>query len=153
MSHAEFIALYDQYVRLVRAVLFRMGAAAQLDDLTQEVFLRAWKSRSAFRGEASAKTWLCKIARNLAIDNLRRKPLEPAPALALVSDASDRVAVNEALAQLTPDDRLLLVLIVVEECTMQEVAEILTIPEGTVKSRAFALRRRLSEHLAKQGAA
>jgi RNA polymerase sigma-70 factor (ECF subfamily) len=154
VTHAEFIRLYDTHVRLVRSILFRMGGAAQLDDLTQDVFLRAWRGRGAFRGEASAKTWVCKIARNVAIDALRaQRPSVPELAPAKPLDASERVEAQEALAQLAPDDRLLLLLLVVEECTMSEVGDILGIPEGTVKSRAFALRRRLSEQLERQGAA
>jgi len=167
MTPDGFAALYDLHAGLVRSVLLRLCPPAQLDDLTQEVFLRAWRGRDAFRGEASAKTWLCRIARNLAIDVRRsageRAQAERSGGPAREADAREAVApgalpdeqslLRQALEQLDPDDKLLLLLLSVEECTMAEVGEVLEVPAGTVKSRAFALRQRLRERFDRKGAA
>lgn len=155
MTPQAFAALYDAHVGLVRAVLFRLCPRAQLDDLTQEVFLRAWRGQAGFRGQATAKTWLISIARHVAIDALRARKSAPDQAdgsaldrLAAPAEApGDRGAVQRALATLPPDDQLLLVLTVIEGCTVEEAAEVLGIPAGTVKSRAFHLRQKLREQL------
>jgi len=163
MTPEEFAALYDAHAPLVRSVLMRLAPLAQLDDLTQETFLKAWRARDAFRGQAQAKTWLCKIARNLAMDGwrARRARGEPVQVGAEILEQraatgmlpEDRALLADSLAQMDPDDRLLLLLLVVEQCSMAEIAEVLDIPVGTVKSRSFALRRRLREQLAQKGAA
>ena len=163
MTPEQFAALYDAHAPLVRSLLARLCAPAQLDDLTQEAFLRAWRARDSFRGEAQAKTWICRIARNAAIDAARSRKargegshdgveqLEQRPAAGLLPD--EQALLRDALAAMQPDDRALLLLLSVEQCTMAEIGEILEIPEGTVKSRAFALRHRLREQLEQKGAA
>ncbi len=163
MTPEQFAALYDAHAPLVRALLGRWCAPAQLDDLTQEAFLRAWRARDSFRGEAQAKTWICRIARNAAIDAARARKARGEEQQTGVEALDQRAApgllpeeqalVRDALASMQPDDRALLLLLSVEQCTMAEIAEILDIPEGTVKSRAFALRQRLREQLGQKGAA
>lgn len=155
MTPQAFAALYDAHVGIVRAVLFRLCPRPQLDDLTQEVFLRAWRGQAGFRGQATAKTWLISIARHVAVDALRAGKSAPSGAdgsaldrLAAPAEApGDRGAVQRALAMLAPDDQVLMVLTAVEGCTVEEVGEVLGIPAGTVKSRAFHLRQRLRERL------
>jgi RNA polymerase sigma-70 factor (ECF subfamily) len=149
LTRAELASLYDAHVKVVRSVLARLCSVddARLDDLTQEVFLRAW--RSDFRGQSSAKTWLCRIAKNLAIDTWRARKetvdadtiIERLPSPGV--DPTARVQALEMLARLPFDDQLLLVLACVEEWSMTEIGEVLEIPAGTVKSRLFALRQQL----------
>jgi RNA polymerase sigma-70 factor (ECF subfamily) len=158
MTRDEFASLYDRHVALVRSVMFRVcpGASSRLDDLTQEVFLRAWRSQSVFRRQAAHKTWLVRIARNLATDELRARGARPeheeiddvseAPGL----DPHDRMSIRRLLAGLPSDDRLLLVLLCVEQWTTAEISGVLEIPVGTVKSRAFALRQRLKAALTEE---
>jgi RNA polymerase sigma-70 factor (ECF subfamily) len=149
LTRAELASLYDAHVQVVRSVLARVCSVddARLDDLTQEVFLRAW--RSDFRGDSSAKTWLCRIAKNLAIDTWRARKetvdvdslIERLPAPGV--DPMARVQTLQMLARLPFDDQLLLVLACVEEWSMSEIGDVLEVPEGTVKSRLFALRQQL----------
>jgi RNA polymerase sigma-70 factor (ECF subfamily) len=158
MNRDEFGALYDRHVGLVRSVLFRVcpGARGRLDDLTQEVFLRAWRSQSVFRRQAAHKTWLVRIARNLAIDELRASGSRPEhEEMADVADAPglephDRITLRGLIAGLPADDRILIVLLCVEQWTTAEISRALEIPAGTVKSRAFALRQRLRAALSEQ---
>jgi RNA polymerase sigma-70 factor (ECF subfamily) len=160
MTKAEFAELYDAHAPLVRSVLMRLAPPANLDDLTQETFLKAWRARDEFQGRAQAKTWLCRIARNAAIDARRAmgermsvgvEHLEHKQAPGMRPD--DRALLEDLLARMDPDDRLLLLLVSVEQCTMQEIAEILGVPAGTVKSRTFSLRQRLREEMEQKGAA
>ncbi|HEX4384768.1 MAG TPA: sigma-70 family RNA polymerase sigma factor [Myxococcales bacterium] len=156
IGRAEFAALYDEHVGVVRSVLLRLCPGGRLDDLTQEVFLRAWRGQSSFRRQSSAKTWLCRIARNLAIDELRAVRPEPLPvdhdAAAPGIDPGERALVLELLGRMEPDDRLLLVLLCVEQCSIAEIAEVLEVPAGTVKSRAFTLRQKLKQELTRKEA-
>lgn len=151
MTRSEFDSLYDANVRIVRSILYRIAPhSAGLDDLTQEVFLRAWRAQDSFAGHSSRKTWLCRIARNVAIDALRASKHEKsrgsAEEMAEVADKTrdpiERAFVHQVLSQLAPDDRILLLLLAIEDCSLSEVGEILDIPVGTVKSRSFAARQR-----------
>jgi RNA polymerase sigma-70 factor (ECF subfamily) len=159
VTTSEFAALYDAHVRVVRSILFRVAPHGLLDDLTQEVFLRAWRGREQFRGEASSRTWLLRIASNVAIDAGRRQGAraarfvdgaeahegaleQPAGRGTEAADPTERDAVGRVLSLLGPEERLLLVLLVIEEFSTEEASAVLDVPPGTVKSRAFAARQK-----------
>ncbi|MEM1281554.1 MAG: sigma-70 family RNA polymerase sigma factor, partial [Cyanobacteria bacterium P01_H01_bin.152] len=69
---SAFQALYRRYQRPVRGTLFQLCGEAELDDLVQEVFLRAWKGLPKFRQSAQFSTWLYRITWNVATDRRRR---------------------------------------------------------------------------------
>ena len=68
----SFRALYEKYQGIVRSVIFRIAGPQELDDLVQETFIRVWQSLSKFRGRSSLKTWVYRIATNLAYDYCRK---------------------------------------------------------------------------------
>lgn len=133
----------------------------ELDDLCQEVFLKAYKNLSRFRSDAPFEHWLTRITVNTCYDLLRRRqkdgdhvPLEDAPlSLADSSAESDlraqeaREWLNGALLRLTPEERLVITLCALEEKSVQEVAHLTGWSEGNVKVRLFRARQALKNML------
>jgi RNA polymerase sigma-70 factor (ECF subfamily) len=158
-SLAEFEKLYDEHVGKVRSTLFRLCPRQDVDDLTQECFLKAWKNRSSFRGDAKASTWFYRIAVNVAFDAHRRKgppreefseekSQERAPE---ASKLEAQQSIEAMLEGLSAEQRSVLVLHVLEELSVAEVAETLEIAEGTVKSRLHHAREEAKKFLEKRG--
>lgn len=151
----EFLAAFDAHGERVRRVLARLCGLAhrdELDDLVQETFLRAWRGWDGFDGRASRSTWLVRIAIHAGTDYLRRK--RPTPDTAHVESAEspsgsplERTEVHAAVAELSAELRTVTVLFYFEEMTIAEVAMVLDIPEGTVKSRLHAARALLARRL------
>ncbi len=131
----------------------RVGQDA--DDTYQETLLGAWKAINSFQGGSSIKTWLYAIAGYKCMDALRKKARTPVPAEMLVEPSQDsfeeesmrRIDMKNALTTLSPEDRSLVFLAYTEGFTRREAADIMGIPEGTVKSRLHRLRHELKKHL------
>jgi RNA polymerase sigma-70 factor (ECF subfamily) len=130
---------------------------AVADDVTQEAFLRAFRSIQSYRGQAKFSSWLLRIARNCAIDAYRRTRHEaPMPAEegdravpSQTAASDDRLRIEAAIRQLPLDLREPFIVIEVLGFTYQEASTVLGVKVGTVKSRMFraraALVRALSE--------
>jgi RNA polymerase sigma-70 factor (ECF subfamily) len=132
--------------------------------LISEVFLDVWRQAGKFEGRSAASTWMLSIARFKALSALRRRPEEelddetaeqiedhaddPETALAKKDKSS---ALRECLARLSADHREIIDLVYYHEKSVEEVAEIVGIPEATVKTRMFYARKKLSELLKEQG--
>jgi RNA polymerase sigma-70 factor (ECF subfamily) len=157
----RFDRLWQQHrPRIWRLVARLAGSADLADDLTQEVSLRAFQAFGGFRGEADAFTWLYRIAVNVVNRHREgRRELLPldAPEVAelpadaacgpehLALQADRRAAVWSAIERLPEELRTTLVLQVYEALKYREVAAILNVPVGTVKSRLNHAMRRLRE--------
>ncbi len=119
----------------------RTGTASAADDLLQETFLRAWRQRDRLQVAVSPKAYLFGIARHVGLDALRRQHrMEPLDAESLVVDEQDarddRLAlVRSAIAALPEMYREPLRLKLQHELSYVEIAEVLEIPVGTVRSR------------------
>lgn len=157
---SAFQALYQRYQRPVRGTLFQLCGAEELDDLVQEVFLRAWKGLPKFRQSAQFSTWLYRITWNVATDRRRRQgqarsqptwshppSLEPSNLTQLHYED----LVQRGLQALSLEHRAVLVLHDLEDLPQQEVASILNIPKGTVKSRLHHARSALKTFLQREG--
>lgn len=172
-SKADFGKLVSQYYEMVYAVVYGVvhhREAAR--DVAQEVFMKAFREIRRFAGQSKFKTWLYRIAINAAIDHIRAK--RPAESLD-ATDASDdedrpalvvpdksagprdrarqaelRVLLKQAMDQLSPDHRAMMVMREWEELSYDEIAEALGIQIGTVMSRIFYARRKLAEILGQQ---
>lgn len=149
--HSE--PLYNYLLRLV-------NEHAVVEDLLQETFLSVWRNAQQFRGEAQARTWLFRIAHNRVVSWLRKQRVRAdwdtvAPLLAddamslerLALQNLDALKVQRALAQLKVHHRSVVELAFVQEFSYREIAEILQIPEGTVKSRMSTALKLLAHHL------
>jgi RNA polymerase sigma-70 factor (ECF subfamily) len=123
-----------------RALLGDSGAA---EDAVQETFLRAWGACRAFDPSAgpSLGTWLGTIGRNVAVDMLRARSVRPRLTAEAVDAALQRMVLLDALSQVSPEHRGVVLLAVVRDRPYADVAAALDIPVGTVKSRVHhALR-------------
>ena len=166
-----FTELVECYQGRIAAFLRRMlPRGADVEDAAQAVFTRAWLGMGKFRGEVSLESWLYRIARNHAIDRLRRKRARPEFPLASLSEEQEsalheRTASEEAdpgerfdeeqraqrawqlLAQLKPEDRALLVLKEIEGKSLEEISEIVGKRVGAIKVRISRARKKLREQL------
>src|SRR5205814_1405849 len=159
-----------QFWRKVFNVAYKfVGKHDEAEDLTQDIFLKIFKSLDTFDRRANFQTWLISISRNLCIDYYRsvRKEREtidrgvdaneltpastdPGPMAAL--EQRDRVTLlRHALAQLPDTLRTAVLMRDIQEMSYQEIADKLGLPEGTVKSRINRGRTELARHV-KQGA-
>jgi RNA polymerase sigma-70 factor (ECF subfamily) len=128
------------------------------DDITQEVFLKVYRHIHKFRRDSSVKTWLLTITRNTAIDFrrsafLRKVTLsdwleERGEARSVEQEAMEKWAVGEMwnlVLQLPAKYREAIILYAHHQLSMKEMAEVLGVTEGTVKSRLFHARQKLSK--------
>lgn len=156
------------HTRRVYAVCYRFtNSDSEAQDLTQEVFLRVFKTLRSFRSkEGSFTVWLMRLTRNLLIDNYRRTKadrntdsiedqlpmIEETAALSARTDGmlAGREAselIQGALEKLSPELRETLILRDIEELEYREIADVLNVPEGTVKSRLNRGRAELAKVL------
>lgn len=151
----EFEAVYRMYASLVRGFLYRYAGNQDLDDLVQETFVKVHQHLISFEGRSSLKTWIFTIALNTAREHIRRQKrrqwvtyvLQPPDVPQQVTAADEqsiaREQVRQALAKLNPKLRDVVLLACQEEMELEEVAEVLAIPVGTVKSRLHQARQKL----------
>lgn len=159
--------------RVFNLVLRMVSRRAEAEEIAQEAFLKALERIDQFKGNSRFYTWLFRIAANLAISNQRRRqrvrfhsmtrdeddaPVadsltaelaqqrSPDPVTAAVASET-RSIVAEALATLEEPFRVVLVLRDMQDMDYAEMAEVLDVPVGTVKSRLFRARRLLRELL------
>jgi RNA polymerase sigma-70 factor (ECF subfamily) len=125
------------------------------DDVTQDVYLRAWRALPAFRHEASARTWLLAIARRAGVDALRSRGrrqrvtehARATPVAPTVPDTSSAHAVAALVDSLEGERREAFVLTQLLGCSYAETAEVCRVPVGTIRSRVARARADLVEAL------
>lgn len=142
---ASFDRLYQEQGSSVRKFLrISTGNSSVADDLTQETFLHFWRRPTSFdpaRGHIRA--YLLGIARKKAADWWRRSKADPVAATQVAPHPADSVGIKIALGQLPPDLCTVLWLREVEGYSYEELARLLNIPIGTVRSRLHLARRQL----------
>lgn len=173
---AAWEEIVQRFHRRVYNICYRFaGSADDAQDLTQEVFLKVYRTVSSFDGEkASFSTWMTTVTRNLLVDHFRKTrndrstdsidaPLggdDEGPTLAdrLAADGSEnpqrhierrerREMVQRALIQISPDLREAVILRDLQDMDYREIAQVLKVPEGTVKSRINRGRAELARLL------
>jgi RNA polymerase sigma-70 factor (ECF subfamily) len=162
-DHEAFSQIMRNHEDRVFSVCLRiMGEREQALDATQETFLTAFRKAEQFKGEAALGTWIYRIAVNTCYDLLRKQKrrqtdplpdhLEPADYAAenAVESAGLRHEIQQALAAIPEDFRVAIILSDVEGMGLPDVADVLGIPVGTVKSRIFRGRRLLARQLGNQ---
>jgi RNA polymerase sigma-70 factor (ECF subfamily) len=158
-ASAAFGQLVLRYRKLVISVAYRVcGDAALAEDIAQDAFVRVWGRLSSYRPDGHFRAWLTRIATNMAIDAVRRRrPQVDIENLSLEAPgqgpegaavSSERAAVVQgALMRLPIQSRTILVLREYQSLSYQEIADVLDVPLGTVKSRLSDARRRLRAEL------
>ena len=160
-EHAAFGLLVETYQRPVLALTYRMlGDLSEAEDAAQEAFLRAYSRLHQYDPSHKFSTWLFSIANNHCIDRLRKRRvqfvgLDDSPAVYTLEGETSRPE-QEALAaeqaeemhalvnQLEPEYRTPLVLRYWNECSYQEIADVMQISVAAVKSRLFRARKQLA---------
>ncbi|NQU20934.1 MAG: sigma-70 family RNA polymerase sigma factor [Candidatus Nealsonbacteria bacterium] len=158
LSLAQFNRLVADHGATMYRIAYRLvGDRHEAEDVVQEAFRSAWKSRKLFRPGGAERAWLASILRRRVADHWRR----PRPPVTLASDKNIEIAypgedplrdelsdeMQRALGQLPTELRETLLMVVVAELTHQEAADVLEIPLGTVLSRVSRARKRLREYL------
>lgn len=171
-DEAAFVELMTTYQRRVHGLSYRMlGNGAEAEDIAQEVFVAVFKHIDSFRGDSSLSTWILRIAANHCrnrIRYLKRRYHQQTQVLEDTRESDflpgDRVSpprpdavaegrqlqrvLRAGMEELEEDHRLVLVLRDMEHLSYQEIAEVLEVAEGTVKSRLFRARLALKNYLA-----
>ena len=151
-------------VRVFRFVLRFLGDESVAEDLVSEVFFDVWRQADRFESRSQVSTWLLAIARNKALSVLRRRTTEELDeeVAEFIEDPSDNPEVamqktqrnavlQDCLGQLSPAHREIVDLVYYHEKSIDEVAEIIGVPQNTVKTRTFYARKRIAELMAAKG--
>jgi RNA polymerase sigma-70 factor, ECF subfamily len=158
LTITDFNGLVAEHGAAIYRLAYRLvGDRHEAEDLVQDTFRSAWKSRNLFLAERGCRAWLASILRRRAADHWRRRrPPTPLPEEQLVDvqsrpddpgrdDLTDEM--QRALRCLPAELRETLLMVVVGELTHQEASELLDLPLGTVLSRVSRARSRLRELL------
>ena len=170
-----FEALVTEYEAGVYRLCLRMtGSSEDAADMTQEVFLRAYRALGTFRGESKFSVWLYRLTTNVCIDFLRSRRRHPTVSLTASEDDDEqpqfdlpadertspeqqltrsemRRAVARGLDSLPDDARKILILRELNGLSYAEIGKVLHLEAGTVKSRLFRARRKLCDFLLVDG--
>lgn len=169
-DQAAFSALVERYQTPVYNQILRMtGNEQDALELAQETFLRAWRGLAWFHFESKFSTWLYRLAANCCIDFLRRQKKQRTVSLttddAAVTDIPDRqmtpeeqllrqerqTAIQRAMALLAAEHRQILTLRVINDLDYAQIADVLDVPVGTVKSRLARARMQLRKKMQELG--
>lgn len=170
----EYEKLVLEYQKNVYNLALRMtGDPEDAADMAQEAFIKAYSSLSGYRGDSKFSVWLYRIVSNVCLDFLRAKKRRQTVSLSVTDDdgedteldiadesksperiferAMTRDAVRRGLAALTPEYRQILILRELQGMSYEEIAEVLELESGTVKSRIFRARKKLCAFLLRDG--
>ena len=169
-----FEGLVKEYEKNVYNLALRMtGDPEDAADMAQDAFIKAYSSLSSFRGDSKFSVWLFRIVSNLCLDFLRSRKRRPTVSLSVENDEGEdmefeiadesqspetlleqkltREAVRRGLDSLPPEQRQILLLREIQGLSYEEIAQVLELETGTVKSRIFRARKRLSVFLLRDG--
>jgi RNA polymerase sigma-70 factor (ECF subfamily) len=146
--------LLDVYGNKVFRMAFLMlKDRGRAEEVTQDIFVKFWRALPGYDGRAAPSTWLYAIARNTCLSAVRSEsyrkaaPLETAPEPRTPSAPTARLELEQGLARLPEEQRQALTLFYLEDRSTAEVARLLDLPEGTVKSHLHRARRALGKAL------
>ncbi|WP_322512747.1 RNA polymerase sigma factor [Chloroflexus sp.] len=166
---AALAQLYDRHARVVYGLALRMlGAAEPAEEVVQETFWRIWKRAATFQANSAFLPWMFGIARNLCIDELRRRQVRPIATgnhedlLAALPDQQQNVEqstieierrrlITNALADLPADQREVIELAYFSGLSQREIADHLQSPLGTIKTRIRLGLQKLKQALLHYG--
>ncbi len=160
MAQPDFSSVYEEHKGNVWKLVSRyVFTREDREDLFQEVFINVHKALPRFRGDSAVGTWIYRIAVNSAVNHLKkrdrhRKVIEVLSNLRLVEtvepERDEGASLEKPLAKLNPRQRMIVTLSDLEERKLEEIAQIMSLPLGTVKSTLHRareiLRKELSGH-------
>ena len=152
------------HVRVFRFLMRFVDREQTAEDLVSETFIEAWRHANRFEARSQVLTWLLAIARHKALSALRKRSAEEVDedVLEFIEDPCDDPEVSmqktersallaDCLKQLSPAHREIIDLVYYHERTIDDVAEIIGVPQNTVKTRMFYARKRMAELMAARG--
>lgn len=162
---AAMHVLYARHnVRVYRFILRIVGDTSVAEDLVSQVFLDVWRTAGQFEGRSQVSTWMLAIARFKALTalrNRRHEDIEQDEVLQIADTADTPEAamdrsqtssqLRSAISQLSPAHREIIDLVYYHEKSVEEVGQIIGIPQATVKTRMFYARKHLAELLKEAG--
>lgn len=170
-AYEQLVAAYEK--NTYNLALRMVGNAQDAEDMTQEAFLKAYNSLDSFRGDSKFSVWLYRIVSNVCLDFLRKKNRRQTSSLSVEDDEGEQIqldipdeaqspeallekkltreAVRRGLEQLPEDSRQILLLREIQGLSYEEIAQVLDLEAGTVKSRIFRARKRLCAFLLADG--
>lgn len=167
----QLIAAYEK--KMINYCWRMLGNPSDAEDAAQEVFIKVFRFIESFTGQSSFSTWLYRIASNVCLDILRKKKRQPADTVSLYQSGAEgdefvllvednapspyesaqlneaQRALNTALAQLGEEQRRVIILRDIEGFSYEEIAAVMHVPPGTVKSRINRARKSLQKLLEK----
>jgi RNA polymerase sigma-70 factor (ECF subfamily) len=157
--------LYARHnVRVYRFILRIVGDAATAEDLVSQVFLDVWRTAAQFEGRSQVSTWMLAIARFKALTALRNRRHEDIDQdeVMQIADTTETPeaamhrrqtgsTLRKAIEQLSPAHRKIIDLVYYHEKSVEEVGQIIGIPQATVKTRMFYARKHLAKLLKQAG--
>ncbi len=169
-----FETLVLSYEKNVYNLALRMVKNAEdASDMTQEAFVRAYSSLASFRGESKFSVWLYRIVSNVCLDFLRSRSRHPTVSLSVENDDGEEDELDIADTSLSPEEvlerrltcesvrrgldalseeyRQILLLREIQGLSYEEIAQVLSMELGTVKSRIFRARKKLCDFLVRDG--
>jgi RNA polymerase sigma-70 factor (ECF subfamily) len=164
-ERASMHVLYARHnVRVFRFILRIVGDATVAEDLVSQVFLDVWRTAGQFEGRSQVSTWLLAIARFKALTALRNRRHEDVDQdeVTSIADGAESPeacmsrsqtceSLRKAVAQLSPAHREIIDLVYYHEKSVEEVGQIIGIPQATVKTRMFYARKHLAQLLKQAG--
>lgn len=159
-NHNAFKVLYERNVNRIFAICFRLIAdRKRAEDLTQDVFVRAWENLNSFRGESMFSTWLYRLAVNVVLVDIRSVKRRSFRFLKLGDlikfhkktehNPHNTIDLESAISNLPEKARMIFVLHDVEGYKHEEISGMLGIAEGTTKAQLHRARKLLREVLVK----
>ena len=147
--------------KLLTIILKIVGNREDAEDITQEVFIKVFKSLEQFKGDAEFSTWLYRVAYNTTLSELRKRKFsfvpiddkflkenEPAGEILDEMELEQRlVCLDAALKRLSPDDAFLITLYYLEEQSIDEISKISNLSVSNVKVRLHRIRKKLAAEI------
>jgi len=146
----RFEEIYAKYLEPVYSYLkFKLADEYLVEEILQETFLAVYRNLDQLENVKSLKTWILTIAHHKMVDHLRMHKLEEVPLdhHELADEMVTDLTLREVLKQLDPTATTIIYGLYVEQLSCQELAEMLDIPVGTVKSKAYTARTKLRNWL------
>jgi RNA polymerase sigma factor (sigma-70 family) len=163
---ATFRTLVEDYQRLVSHIVFRMVSVKEdREDICQDVFLKVYQNLGEFRSESKLSTWIARIAYNACLNHLEKRKLVPLEDLSLTEqsvesflekskrpdeitgDKEVSILLENEISRMPVTFRTILTLYHLDEMSYAQIADVMGLPEGTVKSYLFRARKLLKERL------
>ena len=165
-NQTAFRALVEEYQRLISHIVFRMVSTKEdREDICQDVFMRIYQNLSDFRSESKLSTWIASIAYNACLNHLEKRKLVPLEELNSPEQSlenflerhkrPDEITEEKEVGALLENEinrmpatfRTILTLYHLDDMSYTQISEVMSLPEGTVKSYLFRARKLLKERL------